>query len=68
MVVEENGCTLSYNAVSIGGYFTIGEKPKKRFEPVSIGSQVAEIIRVDLADMLRGKLLELKRQQESLEI
>lgn len=55
-----------------GGYVTFGSShvPKKNEEKVSVtlDGSVADLVRDDIVELLKAKLVELKREQDSLEL
>lgn len=55
-----------------GGYitFNVSSEPKKKEEKVSVtlDGSVADLVRDDVVEMLKAKLVELKREQDNLEL
>jgi len=53
-----------------GGYitFNISSEPKRKEEKVRLDGSVADLVRDDVVEMLKAKLVELKHEQDNLEL
>jgi hypothetical protein len=67
--VSNDGLTVyaSCGTLTINGYSLSSSKKEEKVS-VTIDGSVAELVRDDVVDLLKSKLVELKREQDNLEL
>lgn len=66
---KSNTLVITSGTLSVGGYFTIDNPgEKERHQDVTISSSVSEYFWQDVIELLEKKVVELRQQQDGLEI